>query len=105
MVSLSKRLIMLRGDKMNNISRWLVASVLILFGILMLNKGLDLWSLGTDVDGDGIGVFFLGFEINDKVPEGDIPSYAIGFFISSLVALIVSGAFVRTNLKFRNKAS
>lgn len=96
---------MLRGEKMNNISRWVIAGVLILFGVLLLNKGLELWSLGTDVDGDGIGVFFLGFEINNRVPEESILSYAIGFFISSLVALIVSGAFVRTNLKFRNKAS
>jgi hypothetical protein len=96
---------MLRGEKMNNISRWVVAGVLLLFGVLLLNKGLDLLSIGTDVDGDGIGVYFLRFEINDRVPENSIPSYAIGFFISSLVAFIVSSALVRTNLKFRNKAN
>ncbi|WP_202908628.1 hypothetical protein [Halalkalibacillus sediminis] len=90
---------------MNNISRWLIAGVLILFGFLLLNKGLDLWSIGSDVDGEGIGLYFLGIEINDRVPEESIPSYAVGFFISSLVVLILSATIVRTNLKLRNKAS
>lgn len=88
---------------MNNISRWVIAGALILFAILLLNKGLHLWSLGTNADGDGIGVHFLGFEIHDRVPEESIPSYAIGFFISSLIALIISIAFAGMNLKSRNK--
>jgi hypothetical protein len=90
---------------MNNVSRWVIVCVLLLFGVLLLNKGLDLWSLGTNVDGDGIGVHFLGFEINDRVPEESIPSYAIGFFISSIFALIISFAVVGMNLKSRRKAS
>lgn len=89
---------------MNNNSRWVIVCVLILFGVLALNKGLDLWSLGSNVDGDGIGLYFLGIEINDTVPEGSIPSYAIGFLISSLIALVTSLVLIGMNLKLRNKA-
>ncbi|MFS1515816.1 hypothetical protein [Bacillus sp. SM2101] len=90
---------------MTNLSRWVIAGVLLLFGVLLFTEGLNLLSLGTDVDGDGVGVFFLGFEINDRVAEDRILSFAIGFFISSLVAIIVAVAFILTNLKYRNKAS
>lgn len=88
---------------MNLISRWVIAVVLILFAVLFFNKGLDLWSLGTNVDGDGIGVYFLVFEINDRVPEESIPTYTIGFYISSVVAFIISIALVAINLKSRMK--
>jgi hypothetical protein len=89
---------------MNSITRWVIAVVLILFAVLLFNKGLDLWSLGTNVDGDGIGVYFIAFEINDRVSEEKIPSYAIGFLISSFVAFIISILFVGMNLKHKNKA-
>ncbi|WP_164667459.1 hypothetical protein [Virgibacillus doumboii] len=75
---------------MNKTSRWVVAILLVIAGILMLNKGLDLWSLGTDVDGTGIGVHFLIFEINDAVHESTIPSYAMGFFAASVISLLVA---------------
>jgi hypothetical protein len=88
---------------MNKISLWLVSCVLMLFGVLLLNKGLDLWSLGANVDGDGIGVHFLGFEIDDRVPEKNIPSYAIGFFTTSVLTIIISIVFMGINLKIKNK--
>jgi ABC-type Na+ efflux pump permease subunit len=90
---------------MNKISRWFIVCILILFGVSLLNKGLDLRSLGANVDGDGIGVYFLGFEINDRVPEESISSYAIGFFISSFLALFASLAFIGINLISRKKES
>jgi hypothetical protein len=89
---------------MNKISRWFIVCVLILFGISLLNKGLDLKSLGTNIDGDGIGVYFWGFEVNDRVPEGSIPSYAVGFIISSVLALIASLVLIGMNLKSRNES-
>lgn len=74
---------------------WLASIVLIVISVLFLQQGLDLWKLGTDVDGDGIGIHFLGFEINDSVPEASIPSYATGFFIAAglsfLLMLVVVG--------------
>ena len=79
---------------MNAINRWIVISFLALIIVLMVNKGLDLWSLGTNVDGDGIGVHFLGLEINDRVPEANIPTYAIGFFVASVITLLVAFVLV-----------
>jgi len=90
---------------MNTISRWIIAVILFLFAVLLFNKGLDLRSLGTDVDGDGIGVYFFAMEINDRVPEESIPSYANGFLISSFVVFIISILFVWMNLKSRNKTT
>lgn len=85
---------------MKSINHWIALILLTFITALMVNKGLELWSLGTNVDGDGIGVYFLGFEINERVPEASIPAYAIGFFVASfitlLIALVLSGkAFLK----------
>lgn len=75
---------------------WLSFIILILISVLFLKQGMDLWKLGTDVDGDGIGVHFLAFEINDSVPEANIPSYAIGFFVAAGLTLgLILGIFGR----------
>ncbi|MEH7382627.1 hypothetical protein V7138_19340 [Bacillus sp. JJ1533] len=86
---------------MNYSSRWIVALILMVFTILLFKNGIDLWSLGTNVDGAGTGIYFLGLEINDRVREENIPLYSIGFFISSIVALIISIALVC--IKFRKR--
>lgn len=90
---------------MNTIKRWIVAVILILFAVLLFYKGLELSSLGTNVDGDGIGVYFFAIEINDRVPEERIPFYAQGFFITSFVVFIITILFVRLNIKLKNKTS
>jgi len=90
---------------MNIIRRWIIAVILFLFAVLLFNKGLDLRSLGTNVDGDGVGVYFFAIEINDRVPEKRIPFYAKGFIITSFVVFIISILFVQLNLKLRNKTS
>ncbi|MBT2680108.1 hypothetical protein J7E38_13925 [Bacillus sp. ISL-35] len=68
---------------------WLASIVLIVISVLFLQQGMDLWKLGTDVDGDGIGIHFLGFEINDSVQEANIPSYATGFFIAAGLSFVL----------------
>jgi hypothetical protein len=88
---------------MNAINSWIVFIFLAFISVLMVNKGLDLWSLGTNVDGDGIGIHFLGLEINDRVPEAKIPSYAIGFFVTSLITLLIAIALVRNTFLKINK--
>lgn len=88
---------------MKSLSRWIIPGILIILSILLFNRGLDLWSI--NVDGEGIGVHFLLFEINDRVPVDSISSYAIGFFISSLVAFIMSVVVIGINLKSKYKAS
>jgi hypothetical protein len=78
----------------NAISRWIVSIFLVFLTILMVDKGLDLRSLGTNVDGDGIGIHFLGLEINDRVQEESIPKYAIGFFIASIFPILIAFVLV-----------
>ncbi|TYS67450.1 hypothetical protein FZC76_12740 [Sutcliffiella horikoshii] len=75
---------------MNLKIRWLVSISLAIFTILCISKGLQLWSFGSNVDGGGIGVYFLGLEINDRVLEANMPTYAIGFFIAGLCTLLIS---------------
>lgn len=53
-------------------------------------KGVDLWTIGTNVDGDGIGIHFMGFEINDRVSKDSIPSYAAGFIMTGLATLLLT---------------
>ncbi|MGD6776758.1 MULTISPECIES: hypothetical protein [Bacillaceae] len=75
---------------MNPKIRWLVSIALAIFTVLLMLEGLQLWSHGSVVDGNGIGVYFLGLEINDRVLEANIPNYAIGFFIAGLCTLLMS---------------
>lgn len=75
--------------------RWLAIIFLTFIVLFMFKQGFELWSLGTNVDGDGIGVYFLGLEINDSVPETSIPRYAIGFFISGLITALLSLVLLR----------
>lgn len=91
---------------MNAINRWIIFIFLAFITFLMVNKGLDLWSLGTNVDGDGIGIHFLGLEINDRVPEANIPIYAIGFFVTSFITLLIAFALVgKTFLKLKGNTT
>lgn len=80
----------LGGASMNNPIRLLSLFVFVMLTITLFLKGLELWSLGTNVDGSGIGVYFLGLEIADHVAERIIPVYSIGFFIASLIALLIT---------------
>lgn len=82
--------------------KWSAVGILLVLAALSANKGMDLWSLGTDVGGAGIGVYFLSFEINDRVAEGSIPAYAIGFFIASGVLALASLAIVIKSLYQHN---
>jgi hypothetical protein len=94
------------GYKMNTINRWIVFILLAFIAVLMVIKGLDLWSLGTNVDGDGIGINFLGLELNDQVPEANIPAYAIGFFVSGFITLLIAYALAgRTFLKLKGNTT
>ncbi|MDP5276283.1 hypothetical protein [Chengkuizengella axinellae] len=84
--------------------QWIMPIIFVLFTGLLLNKGIALRSIGMHVDGAGIGIYFLGIEINDRVRTEQIPSYANGFFITGIITLLVSIVLFVKNLN-RNKAS
>lgn len=75
---------------MKTIYRWSIFVFLTVVTILLFSKGMDLRSIGTNVDGAGIGVYFLFFEINDRVPTQSIPTYAYGFFIASIITALAA---------------
>jgi hypothetical protein len=79
---------------MNTKIHWVIIAFFSFITVFLFNKGLDLWTLGPIDDGDGIGIYFLAFEINDQVPENSIPSYAIGFFAASLTTMIIAIALI-----------
>ncbi|MCF6136600.1 hypothetical protein [Pseudalkalibacillus berkeleyi] len=87
---------------MNSLRGWILPVVFLTVSILLVMKGLELRSLGSDVDGSGMGVYFLFMEINDRVPEQIVPSYAMGFLIASFVTFLITvGLFLRTYLRPR----
>ncbi|GAB7388378.1 hypothetical protein BSNK01_22150 [Bacillaceae bacterium] len=80
---------------MISIVRRIISIFLVFVSVLMFGEGFDLLSLGTDVDGGGIGVHFLGLEINDKVPVESIPKYAIGFLVAGVITMLNAFALMR----------
>ncbi|WP_221567245.1 hypothetical protein [Alkalihalobacillus sp. TS-13] len=63
-------------------------------GVLVFMKGMDLRALGTNVDGDGIGISFLGVEIADRVHESEIPAHAKSFFVTSGIVVLIGLIFL-----------
>ena len=53
-------------------------------------KGIELRAMGTNADGDGIGISFLGIQTAERVSEVNIPQHAQGFFVFSVI-LGISG--------------
>lgn len=41
-------------------------------------------------DGDGIGLYFSGIEINDKLPYGQIPFYLWSFLVIGILLIMFS---------------
>jgi hypothetical protein len=79
---------------MNTKIRWVMIAIFSFITIFLVDKGFDLWAMGTNVDGNGIGIYFLGIEINDRVPEESIPPYAIGLFAAGLTTMTIVIALI-----------
>jgi hypothetical protein len=91
---------------MNTKIRLVIIVLLFLVTVFLVNKELDLRALGSDVDGDGIGIYFWGLEINDRVPEESIPTYAIVFLVVSLIPMSIAIALIgKLFLKIKKNTS
>jgi len=65
--------------------------LLFLFGAYLIIKAGSLyWTYFNFFDGDGIGIYILGFEINDKVPIGHVPIYATAIAILGIALIIIN---------------
>jgi hypothetical protein len=59
----------------------------LLLGIACMWKACVLLMMAIHPDGEGIGVYFLGVEINDRVNLREIPFYVTAFFGLGMVLL------------------
>jgi hypothetical protein len=83
--------------------RWAIGLIFSLIGVLLLTKGLSLRAIAAEtVDGDGIGVHFLGMEISNRVPTADIPIYANGFLGTGVILLIFAVSLFIILLREKN---
>lgn len=78
--------------------KWGGSLICILLAFLLIKEGVSLLSRAGNIDGTGTGVYFLIFEINDRVPEQNIAFYTYGFFVASLLTALMP--FVFFNKKF-----
>lgn len=68
-----------------NFFRILAVVFIAYLSYMAYEKGIELKAMGTSADGDGIGISFLGIQTAERVPEGNIPQHAQGFFIFSVI--------------------
>ena len=67
----------------------LLKAILFLFGAYLVLKACTLyWTYFNFFDGDGIGIYLLGFEINDKVPIRHVPLYATAIATLGVILML-----------------
>lgn len=66
----------------------------VLSGVLAIH-GYNLMETLEVRDGAGTGVYFLFFEINDRVPWSDVAGYANGFWTASLIVFVTAVLLVK----------
>lgn len=64
----------------------LIGSAAFIMSLILYFKFTELRNMV--VDGDGVGISLLGFEISDSVPNDKITAYANGFLATALVILL-----------------
>ncbi|KEZ53698.1 hypothetical protein [Metabacillus indicus] len=77
-----------------NIFRVVGILFLALLSYAAFTKGMELKALGANVDGDGMGLSFLGVPFVERLPEESIPHYAAGFLLFSGMVGILSLIFL-----------
>lgn len=70
--------------------RWTGAIVTAVLALFLLNKGMDLSAMGTEIDSTGIEVKLLGIVWSEQVLAEDIPKMARGFMITSIIFFLFS---------------
>lgn len=74
------------GGEMKKPTYTVLSALLLPVSFILFSKYIELMSiLKTGVDGGGIGIYLLGFEINDSVMTHQISTYAYGFLIVSIL--------------------
>ena len=71
----------------------IVLGVFSLSGAFFIIKSIQLNLRKTRLDGDGTGVYLLGFEVNDKVAFVEIDTYVFSFLFIGII-LLTSGILI-----------
>ncbi len=95
---------------MKNLFKWIallftIESVVYFISSLKLAKVVSGINCGTYFKGgDGIGVYFMGLEVSDRVPWNEIYIYRDSFFKKGLLMLIIGAAFYLFHREMRQGA-
>jgi hypothetical protein len=74
---------------MNKRTGFIIITILFfMLSAALFNKHNELKNIVFD--GDGIGLYFLGVEINDTVPNEQVATYALRFLIATIISFIVA---------------
>lgn len=70
----------------------IIAGIIFVISIPFILKAINLYNgfYNEVSDGDGIGLYFLSIEINDKLPYGQIPFYLWSFLVIGILLIIFS---------------
>ena len=56
--------------------------------VYLLFKAVSLFNFQRD--GDGIGIYIFGLELNDRVLNEQVPKYSFSFLVIGLILVIIS---------------
>ncbi|WP_053366582.1 hypothetical protein [Bacillus sp. FJAT-27245] len=76
---------------------WIIITAV--FGVLFFEKGMSLLGAINTVDGEGIGISLAGFEVNDRVPAGQIIYYSIGFILVGAILFCTAFTMVFKSIR------
>jgi hypothetical protein len=65
-----------------------ISIILFIVSLPFILKAISLFTVVRD--GNGIGLYFIGLEINDKLPYGQIPVYAWSFLAIGVLLILFS---------------
>jgi hypothetical protein len=80
----------------------MIESTVYLFSSFKLTKIVSGLKAGTYIkDGDGIGVYFMGLEVNDRVPWNEIYVYRDSFMKKGFLMLLLGVAIYAFHRKMK----
>ncbi|KKK37786.1 hypothetical protein WQ57_11450 [Mesobacillus campisalis] len=74
--------------------KYILSLFLLSFSLLLLIKGINLWSIMVHADGKGLAISFMGIDIVERVAKEAIPGYALGFTIAAVIPLFVFASMI-----------
>ncbi len=77
-----------------------ISALFLAIGLILFHKYIELKNIVFD--GDGIGIYLLGIEINDRVTNEQVATYEYGFFMASVLCLVVIFIMIYRLVKSKN---